>query len=446
VANIALNVRVLAAAAALAIGTAVLAGLVPAWQASRPNLTNALKDGARGASGGAGRQTMRQALVVIEVALSVVLLVGAALFIGSFRSLMKIDPGFVPEHVLTAAIQPRLDGHITTGSQLPDYSRTLTSIVDRVSHASGVSYASVISGGMPFGGSMSITSITVPGRKLEGRDGSISIRRVSSDYHRAMGIPLKSGRYFERTDDAGAPPVVLINEMAANVLFPGQSAVGKTVGLNSKDRTVVGVVGNVYQTSLEADPLAEAYVPIMQQPSIFAEIVVRTTGDPRAALPAVKAAVLAEMPDVPLRSVRTMEELMGRRIAQRRLNMLLLGLFGLLGLVISAVGIYGLMAYLVAQRTREIGVRMALGAPRSAVVRSVLGRAGALVGIGLVAGGIASWYLGATAKAFLFRMDVTDPRAFASAIGVLAAAGLLASVVPARRAASVDPIIALRAE
>jgi ABC-type antimicrobial peptide transport system permease subunit len=152
------------------------------------------------------------------------------------------------------------------------------------------------------------------------------------------------------------------------------------------------------------------------------------------------------MPDVPVRNVRTMEELVGRRVAQRRLNMLLLGLFGVLGLVISAVGIYGLMAYVVAQRTREIGVRMALGASRVTVVRSVLGRAGLLMGIGLAIGGAGAWGLSWTAQSFLFRMDVTDPRAFAAAIAALAAAGLVASAIPARRAASVDPVIALRAE
>jgi ABC-type antimicrobial peptide transport system permease subunit len=239
---------------------------------------------------------------------------------------------------------------------------------------------------------------------------------------------------------------MLINESAAKALYPGQNALGQTATMNNKTWTVVGVVGDVYQTSLETDPRTEVYVPIAQRPTIFADLIVRTTGDPYLALPAVKTAVLAEMPDLPLRSVRTMEELIGRRVAQRRLNMLLLGLFGVLGLVISAVGIYGLMAYVVAQRTREIGVRMALGAPRWTVVRSVLVRASVLLGCGLVLGSVAAWYLSAAAQTFLFRMDVSDPRAFAAAIGVLAAAGLLASAIPARRAASVNPIIALRSE
>ena len=446
VASIALDFRVLVAAAVLALVTGVVAGIVPALQASRPNLANSLKDGARGASGGAARQWMRNVLVVAEVSLAVILLVGAALFIGSFRSLMKIDPGFNPENVLTVRIQPRLDNNVSTGGALPNHAAKYEAIVERIRRTQGVQFASVISGGMPLGGSMSITSVTVPGRKLEGRAGNVSIRNVTPDYHQAIGIPLKSGRYLSASDHAGAPPVMLLNESAAKTLYPDESALNKIVNTNGADRTVVGIVGDVYQSSLETQPRTEMYLPVAQRNTIFAELVIRTTVDPHAIVPAVKAAVLAEMPDVPLRNVRTMEELIGRRIAQRKLNMLLLGLFGLLGLVISAVGIYGVMAYLVSQRTREIGVRMALGAPRWTVVRSVIGRAGVLMAIGLVIGGIGAWFLSSYAQTFLFRMDTTDPRPFAAALGVLTLAGLLASLVPARRAASVDPIIALRAE
>jgi len=446
VAAIGVDLRVLGAAAMLALLTGLLAGIVPALQASRPQLATALKEGGRGASGAGARHAVRNALVVVEVALSVVLLVGAALFIGSFRSLMKIDPGLNPDRVLTASIQPRFDRNVSTGNTLPDYASQFTAIVERIARAPGITHASVISGGLPIGGGMSITTITVPGRVEVGdRDGNISVRGVSPDYHKAMGIPLRDGRYLARTDAAGTAKVVVLNEMAAKLFFPGASAIGKTVGLDG-ERTVVGVVGDVYQSGLEMSPRTEAYIPITQRRTFYSDVVVRTSGDPYSALPAVRAAVLGELPDIPLRNVRSMEEVIARRIAQRRLNMLLLGLFGLLGLVISAVGIYGVMAYLVAQRTREIGVRIALGAPRWVVVRAVMGRAAMLVGIGLVIGGVAAWYLSWTAQSFLFRMDVTDPRAFAGALGVLAAAGLLASAIPARRAASVDPIVALRAE
>jgi putative ABC transport system permease protein len=445
IAAIALDLRVLLAAAATALVTGLLFGIFPALQLSRPDLTSALKDGARGASTGGARQRMRSALVVIEVALAVILLVGAALFIGSFRSLMKIDPGFDPRNVLTAGLQPRLQRVIGPGQTPPDFAPQIAEVVDRVRQISGVTHAAAISGGMPLGGSMSISNISVPGRTLAEPDGSISIRRVTADYHRALGIPLRAGRYFADTDRRGAADVVIINESAAKKLFPGEDPVGRAVNV-SGDRTIVGVVGDVYQSSLETEPRTEAYVPIGQGRTIFSELVVKTTGDPHAIVPAVKAAVLGVMPDVPLRNIGTMEELIARRTAQRRLNMLLLGLFGVLGLVISAAGIYGVMAYVVSQRTREIGVRMALGATRGAVVGMVLRSAGVLVAAGLAIGGVGAWFLAETAKSFLFRMDVNDPRAFAAALGALAAAALVASVLPARRAASVDPMVALRAE
>jgi putative ABC transport system permease protein len=434
---------VLGAAAFVSLITGVLFGIVPALQLSRPNLSNALKEGARGASSGKAQQHLRSLLVVVEVSLAVVLLVGAALFIGSFRSLMKIDPGFNPANVFTASIQPRIDRSVV--GPFPNHSAKFEDIVARLQQAPGVAHVSFISGGMPMGGSMSQTNISVPGRKLEGRASSISIRRVTPDYHQAIGIPLLQGRLLNANDRKGAQDVVILNEMAAKIAYPDESAVGKMVNVNG-DRVVVGVVGNIYQSNLETEPMNEAYVPVAQSDVSWGELVIRTSGNPLQIVPSVKSAVLAVLPDVPLRNVRTMEQVMGRQVAQRRLNMLLLGLFGVLGLVISAVGIYGVMAYLVEQRTREIGVRMALGATRRAVVGMVLTRAGILVAIGLIIGGAGAWYVSSTAKTFLFRMDTTDWRVFATAIGVLTAAALLASAIPARRAAGVNPIVALRSE
>ncbi len=446
ISTIALDLRVLGAAAAMSVITGALFGIFPALQLSRPDLTNALKDGARGASAGGARQRTRNALVVAEVALAVILLVGAALFIGSFRTLMKINPGFDGDNVLTAGIIPRLEGGRGASAALPNYAPLVEQALERVRQSPGVVFASAISGGVPLGGSMSITGLTIPGRTLEGADGSISIRRVTPDYHEAMGIPLRAGRYFEPSDREGATPVLIINESAARKYFPGENAIGKQVSLRNIPQTIVGVVGDVYQSSLETEPRTEAYQPFAQGRVLFSELVVKTSGDPYAVLPDVRAAVQAAMPDILLRNVRTMDELLARRTAQRRLNMLLLGLFGVLGLVISAVGIYGVIAYSVSQRTREIGVRMALGATRGAVVGMVLRSATILIVAGLLLGGAGAWFLAATAKTFLFKMDVNDPRVFAAAIGVLAAAALVASYIPARRAASVDPMIALRAE
>jgi putative ABC transport system permease protein len=444
VSAIAIDYRVLAAAAVLALVTGTLFGLVPALQLSRPDVTSVLKEGGRGAGTGRTRRRLRSALVIVEVALAVVLLVGAALFIGSFRVLMHIDPGFVPDHVLTASVYPRLNPQ-ATGGPPPSASPQFARIVERLANTPGVSFASVISGGMPLGGSMSITTISIAGRTLNRPDNTISIRQVTPDYHKAIGIPLKRGRLFTDADRDGAAPVVIVNESAARKYFPNEEAVGKSVNING-DRTIVGVVGDIYQSSLEIEPRTEAYVPVAQGRTLGGDLVIRTSGDPYSVLPPVRAAVLSVLPDVPLRNVRTMEEVIARLVAQRRFNMLMIGLFGVLGLVISAVGIYGLMAYLVAQREREIGVRMALGASRGTVVGMILRSAAMLVVTGLVIGGVAAWSLGSTAKAFLFKIDVTDPRVYAVAIGVLAAAALVASVIPARRAASVDPLIALRSE
>ena len=443
VTTIALDLRVLGAAALLSVATGMLFGIFPALQLSRPDLTTALKEGARGAGTGRSSKYARSVLVVTEVALAVVLLVGAALFIGSFASLMRINPGFNPDNVLTISVMPRIP---PGGRASPtDHGPAFQQIVDRIAQTPGVVHASIISGGMPLGGSMSITSITVPGKKIEDDDG-ISIRRVSADYHKAMQIPLKAGRYFEATDRNGSATVLIINESAAKKYFPGENAVGRSVTMNDEQRTIVGVVGDVYQTSLETEPRTEAYIPLLQGRTPFGELIVKTSGDPYDVLPAVKSAVLQVLPDVPLRNIRTMEELISRRIAQRKLNMLLLGLFGVLGLVISAVGIYGVMAYTVSQRTREIGVRMALGATKATVVGMVMRQATLLLVLGLAIGAVGAWRLSAFAQKFLFKLDVHDSRAFAAALITLSLAALLASAIPARRAAAVDPMEALRAE
>lgn len=445
IAAIALDWRVLGAAAALSVITGLVFGIIPALQLSRPDLTTALKDGARGASSGGASQRIRSGLVVVEVALAVILLVGAALFIGSFRTLMQIDPGLDPANVVTFQVVPRLDAGAPRAES--DYALQFQQVVDRVRQTPGVLAAGAISGGMPLGGAMSINRLTIPGRTLERGDSSISLRRVTPAYHLAMGIDLKAGRSFEATDRQGAAQVVIINESAARKYFPGESAVGKEISVNGAiTQTIVGVVGDVYQSSLETAPRTEAYLPMAQQRTTFAELVVKTSNDPYTMMPSIKAAALDAMPGVLVRNIRTMDEVIARLTAQRRLNMLLLGLFGLLGLVIAAVGVYGVMAYVVSQRTREIGVRMALGATRRTVVSMVLRNATVLIVTGLVVGGVGAWFLSSTAKAFLFRIDVNDPRAFAAALGVLAAAALIATIIPAVRAASVDPSIALRAE
>jgi len=440
VSAIAVDRRVLAAAATAAVVTGVAFGILPALQLSRPDLTHALKDGARGTAGTA-RHRLRSVLIVSEVALAVVLTIGAALFIGSFISLIQIEPGFDTSNVLTTQVVPRFE----PGKPPPDMRARYQELVDRVQAIPGVERAAYIAGGMPLGNNMSTTRFEVAGVTPQGNV-SVSVRRVTPEYHRLLRIPLKEGRLFEAADRDGAPLVVLVNEAVARAFFPNESPVGRTVKVQDADRTIVGIVGDIHQVSLESEPMAEIYVPLAQGSRGGGELLVRTDGNPYDVLAAVKAAALQVLPDVPLRNIRTMDEVMERRAAQRRLSMLLLGLFGLLGLVIASVGIYGVLAHTVAQRTREIGVRMALGATRGSVVRMLLGYAGSLVALGLAIGSAAAWTLTSTAKAFLFQLDATDARAFVAALVVLASAAIAASVQPARRAASVDPVDALRAE
>jgi putative ABC transport system permease protein len=441
VTQIAMDLRVLGAAATLSVLTGILFGVLPAWQLSRPDLTTALKDGARGAGIGVGRQGVRSILVVAEVALAVVLVVGAALFIGSFIALMRIDPGFSVERVLTAQVFPRVE----PGAPPRDSSRALAEIVERVAQAPGVIHTAVISCNLPLAGSSCGTRMAVPGRELPDK-GRISISGITPGYHRALRIPLRNGRFFAESDRKNAPRVAIINESAAKKYFPGEDPIGRMVTFNKDERTIVGVVGDVHQSSLETEPREEVYIPIAQQSTFGASLVIHTRGNPYDVVPAAKAAVRDVLPDVPLRNVQTMEELMARQVAQRRLNMLLLGLFGLLGLVIAAVGIYGVITYVVSQRTREIGVRMALGATRGRVVGMVMTNACLLVAAGLLMGSAGAWYLRAGAESFLFRTQANDPRAFLAALTALGLAGIVASAIPACRAASVHPMVALRAE
>jgi putative ABC transport system permease protein len=387
------------------------------------------------------RQPLRGALVVVEVALAVVLLVGAALFLGSFINLMRVESGFKPESVLTLQVFSR----VVPGQPRRDLATAFDEIVDRVRQTHGVVHASAVYPGTPLVVNMWINGFDRRERTVEG-DRAVSIKVVLPDYHRALGIPLKSGRFFDETDIRGQPNALIISESAARRFFGTEDPIGKLAVIDNADRTVVGIVGDVRQFSLETPSLPEVYFPMRQSQAVSGFLVVRTSVDPYAVLPAVKSALFDVLPDVPPRRVTTMDALIARQTAQRRLNMLMLGLFGLVGLVISVVGVYGVMACAVSQRTREIGIRMALGATRSQVVGMVLIRAAVLVGAGVLAGGLVAWYLGETAKRFLFGLEAYDPRAYFAAAVVLCLAALTASAVPARRAASVDPTVALRAE
>ena len=453
VASIGVDLRVLVATIGAATLSGLFFGIVPAMQSSRPDLSTALKDSGRSSTSGSGTHRLRGALVVAEVALAVMLLVGAGLFIGSFIRMMRIDLGFDYHNVLVLSVMPpQPPGKFDFEAAMKASRTYVPQMHDVVSRVPGVEIAATVSGGLPLTGSWSRTSVTIPGRgELKGDDDSIDHRTVSPEYLRALRIPILRGRHLESTDNEGSEPVVVINEAAARKYWPGEQALGKRMRVNDKERTVVGVAGDIRHLGPESPPRQEAYVPFLQESSIGATLVMRTSGDPMKVLPAAKAAIWSVNREQRLTGDSvTLEAYMDRLIAQRRFNMALLALFGGLGLVIAAVGIYGVMAYIVAQRINEIGVRMALGATRGNVVGMVLKRATALMALGLAAGCLGAWYLTVTPRiglgTYLFETRPTDVGIFVASLATLAIAGLVASAIPARRAASVDPLVALRHE
>jgi putative ABC transport system permease protein len=448
VAQIGIDVRVLAAAIGAAVVTGVTFGLVPAFHSARPNLTVALKDTGRSSTAGRSTQRLRSALVVAEIALAVVLLVGAGLFIGSFARLQRIDLGLDYHNVLALNVNVRV-----VGNDFATAFRQGAAHVDRVVRAvrdvPGVDSVAAVSGGMPLTSSWSRSPLQLPdGRTFDGDD-SIDRRIITPDYLRVLRIPLIRGRYLSESDHREAPRVALVNEAAAAKYWPGRDPVGERFTMNKQERVIVGVVANVSHLGPEVPPRPETYLALAQEDTSGATLAIRTSGDPLTVLPAVKAAIWSINKEQRLTpDTYTREGYLDRMIAQRRFNMALLALFGGLGLIIAAVGINGVMAYLVAQRTNEIGVRMALGATRANVVVMILRRAGVLTALGLALGTLLAWPLSTyfQVSTFLFQVEPTDIVTYAVALSILAVAGLAASAIPAHRAATVDPLAALRHE
>ena len=450
VSSITIDWRVLGFAVVAALVTGVLFGAVPAIRWSRPNITTALKDGGRAATSGPAGQRLTSVLVVTEIALAVILVVGAGLFVNSFAKLVRIDPGFDYRNVLTLGVDLRVDfrNRAAVNEALNHGAEYAQQMIDAVQRVPNVEMVGGVDGGVPLTGSWNRTSITLPGRgELKGSDDSIDLRRVTSNYLSVLRVPVSRGRTLNAQDQRGSALVAVINEAAARKYWPGVDPIGQHMTIENKDWEVVGIVGNMRHLGPESPVRQEAYLPIMQTQTLGASLIIRTKGDPLAVLPSVKAAIWSVNPEQHLNEdVFTIEGYMDRLIAQRRFSMALLGLFGILGLMIAAAGIYGVMAYVVAQRTNEIGVRIALGASPAQVLRMVLGRATLLTSAGLTIGGSVAWYLSSGVEKFLFEVTPTDRFVFATAIVTLLLTGLLASAIPARRAAAVDPLVSLRHE
>jgi predicted permease len=442
VAAIGIDARVLAFAGAAGLVTGLVSGVLPALQGSNPALSTVLGESSRGGGASRGRLRARAALVVAEVALAVVLLVGAALFIGSFINVMGIDPGFRTEGVLAAQLIQRP----APGAAQTDIRPALAEIIGRARQVPGVVDAAAATPGIPFRINLHIDALRAPGQPVD-VNMTVSVKAVTAGYHRTLAIPLRNGRYFTDEDREGADAVVLLSDAASRMFFGDEDPLGRIVVVSGGERRVVGVVANARQASLEVSPHPEVYLPMAQGRSqSYGFVLLHTSGNPNDALPALRTLVAQVLPRVPLRNVARLEDLLAAQTAERRLSMLMFGLFGLLGLVICAVGIFGVIAYLVSQQTRNIGIRIALGATRSRVVAAVLGQVGRLVAAGLIVGGLAAWSLSGAAGRFLFGLDPRDARAYAVAMITLVAAAALATLLPAHRAATIDPIEALHDE
>ncbi len=445
VSRITLDANVLGFTVAVSALTGLLFGLAPAIQASRLDLNSALREGTRGGSSSITRNRLRASLVVAEVALSLILLVGAGLMLRSLRQLASVPPGFDPKHTLSMSLSFR-------GAGKPQQQAAfLDSVLERVRAVAGVEAAGGVHF-LPLSGMRSATGFRVDGQP-EPKPGEMPVTEVSvitPGFFSAMSIPLLNGRTFDTHDRENSPPVAIINQTLAKQFFAGQQAVGKRLfiqwGHPDLPYEIVGVVGDIRNDKLEKEPQPSVFLANMQDPMGFTNVVVRTASDPSRIVRAVESQIHSVDPNLPVADVRTLDYYVSAGLAAPRFHSILLAAFAALALILAAIGIFGVMSYSVAQRTQEIGVRMALGARAANVVGLVFRQ-----GMGLVCAGIAVGVGGALAvtrllTSFLFEVRPNDPLTYfviCIVLGLVAAAAIL---IPAGRAARVDPLIALRYE
>jgi len=447
-AEIGIDGRVLGFTLLVSLLTGVVFGLVPALHSSKTDLTESLKEGGRGSTEGSRRNTMRGALVIIEVAIAVVLLAGAGLLIQSLLRLQHVNPGFNPQNVLSFSLGlPEVK--YSAQKQIDFFNQ----IVSRIESTPGVQAASAVLP-LPLSSDRIRITFETEGRSIPRSELPASeYRAVALNYFRTMGIPLLKGRDFDARDSRQSTQVIIVNEDFAQRFFPGDDAIGKHIkpGMsNGEDkpawREIVGIVGSVHHLSLSSEPTPEYYVPHTQMPFDSMTIVARTEGDPRALISAVQREVRALDSELPVYNIKTLEEYVAASVAQPRFNTLLLAIFAGIALVLTAVGLFGVMSYTVRQRTHEIGIRMALGAAETDVLKMVVRQGMTLAGIGIGIGLAGAYFLTRLMTSMLFGIGATDPLTFVAISVVLAIVALGACFVPARRATRVDPMVALRYE
>ena len=446
---------VLAFTVALALLSGLLVGLIAAWRYGRPNLAPALKEGGRGGTVGRERLHARNVLVIFQVSIALVLLVGAGLMVKSFWKLRQVSPGIDPRGVLTV----RLDLPDARYTSEESRSRFTVQLLEKIRVLPGVESAGTI-GQLPLGGGGNNNGHVIEDFPIE--PGALPLilatRPVSPGYFETMRIPVLEGRDFDRLDPAQEGTEVLVSEALARRFWPGKSPLGKRLTQGATDEennplwyTIVGVVGNVRDESLERPPVEAVYYPLQKRgesgtaPSSFF-LMVRGAVEPRQLVKPVRDAIWSIDPNLPLSEVRSMEEVVSRSMVRTTFTMLLLVIAGAVALLLGAVGIYGVISYVVSQRTREIGVRMALGAGRRDISRLVLRQGFVLAVIGIGVGVVLAFWVTRFMVALLFEVSPTDPPIFASVPALLAVIALLACYVPARRAAAVQPLEAIRSE
>lgn len=446
--NVSLDGRALAFTATITLLTGVIFGLVPALQASKPNLNETMKDAGRGSTEGGRRRLIRSTLVVLEVASALVLLVGAGLMIKSFWRLQKVDPGFNADNALTVSLALPKRKYPEENQQVAFFQQ----LIERAGALPGVQAAGA-GHVIPLSGNDFVLAFEIDGRPPLPPDATQSTNyySVSADYFKAMGIPLRRGRLFTERDTKDSPRVALINETMAKKMFPDEDPIGKRITFDNRQKNpewfeIVGIVGDVKQYGLDQVTTMQTYEPYTQQTFPYMTLVVRTAGDPINLSAAIRSEVMKLDKEQPATNIKTLNEFFSTSIAQQRFSVVLLGVFAAVALVLAAVGIYGVLSYAVTQRTHEIGIRMALGAGRRDVLRLVVGQGMLLTVIGVAGGLVAAFALTRLMASLLFGVTATDAMTFASVASVLLAVALLACYIPARRATKVDPLVALRYE
>ncbi|MFY9571090.1 MAG: ABC transporter permease [Blastocatellia bacterium] len=445
-AEISVDGSVLGFTGLIALLTGVIFGLAPALQLSKADLNEALKDTSRGSTGGLRRARIRGVLVVAEVALSVVLLIGAGLLMRSFALLQRVESGFNPDHLLVANISLPTSRYSQPTQRAAFYNR----LYQELASLPGVVAAGATQS-LPLGGGDARTPVAIDGRPVPplAERPIVSLGIVSPDYFKVMGIPLLQGRFFADQDNATAPVTVIINQSFAQRFFPDENPIGKRVlagGAQVQAREIIGVVGDVRQIGLDTSPAEGYYLSSNQRPQLAMAVVVRTEVAPLGLSLAVRSRVLAIDKDQPIASLLTMDEVVANSVSSQRFTSLLLGSFAAVALLLAGIGIYSVMAYTVSQRTSEIGLRMALGARTRDVLKLVVGQGMVMTVIGVVIGLGGAFALTRVMASLLFSISPTDWLTFVSVPVLLTGVALGACLVPARRAARVDPMTALRYE